>query len=97
MAATTGAFAAYDGWNNLNMMAGEIKNPQRNITRSLIIGLWICILVYVVVTLSYMYVLPIGDMAKSPLVASDAISLVMVFPDGVDFIIPQLFFFIKSP
>ena len=77
MAATTGAFAAYDGWNNLNMMAGEIKNPQRNITRSLIIGLWICILVYVVVTLSYMYVLPIGDMAKSPLVASDAISVVM--------------------
>lgn len=29
MAATTGAFAAYDGWNNLNMVAGEIKNPGK--------------------------------------------------------------------
>jgi APA family basic amino acid/polyamine antiporter len=77
MAATTGAFAAYDGWNNLNMVAGEIKNPQRNITRSLIMGLWICIIIYVVVTLSYMYVLPIEAMAQSKLVASDAISIVL--------------------
>ena len=73
MAATTGAFAAYDGWNNLNMVAGEIKNPQRNITRSLIMGLWACIIIYVLVTLAYMYVLPIDTMAKSKLVASDAI------------------------
>jgi APA family basic amino acid/polyamine antiporter len=77
MAATTGAFAAYDGWNNLNMVAGEIKNPQRNITRSLIVGLWVCIIVYVLVTLSYMYVLPINKMAGSKLVASDAIDVVL--------------------
>jgi APA family basic amino acid/polyamine antiporter len=77
MAATTGAFAAYDGWNNLNMMAGEIKNPQRNITRSLIVGLWICIVIYVLVTLAYMYALPIDAMAKSKLVASDAINIAL--------------------
>jgi len=77
MAATTGAFAAYDGWNNLNMVAGEIRNPQRNITRSLIMGLWVCIVVYVLVTLSYMYVLPIGNMAKSTIVATDAINVVL--------------------
>ncbi|HEY6063775.1 MAG TPA: amino acid permease, partial [Chitinophagaceae bacterium] len=77
MAATTGAFAAYDGWNNLNMVAGEIKEPGKNITRSLVMGLWICILVYVLVTLSYMYVLTMDLMAKSPLVASDAASVVM--------------------
>jgi len=77
MSATTGAFAAYDGWNNLNMVAGEIKDPGKNITRSLIMGLWICIIVYVLVTLSYMYVLPMEVMAKSPLVASDAAAVVM--------------------
>lgn len=77
MAATSGAFAAYDGWNNLNMMAGEIKNPQRNITRSLIVGLWVCIIVYVLVTLSYMYVLPIDVMAGSKRVASDAINVAL--------------------
>jgi APA family basic amino acid/polyamine antiporter len=76
MAATTGAFASYDGWNNLNMVAGEIKNPGKNITRSLIIGLFSCILIYLVVTLAYMYVLPLQTMALSPLVASDATTAV---------------------
>ena len=77
MAATTGAFASYDGWNNLNMVAGEIKDPSKNITRSLIIGLWVCICIYMLITLAYMYVLPIEVMAKSPLVASEATSIVM--------------------
>jgi len=77
MAATTGAFAAYDGWNNLNMVAGEIKDPKRNITKSLLFGLFSCIIIYVLVSLAYMYVLPIDEMAKSPLVASDATAKVM--------------------
>jgi APA family basic amino acid/polyamine antiporter len=77
MAATTGAFAAYDGWNNLNMVAGEIKHPSKNITKSLLMGLFACIIIYVLVTMAYMYVLPIGEMAKSPLVASDATAKVM--------------------
>lgn len=72
MAATTGAFTAYDGWNNLGMVGGEIKDPHKNITRSLLLGLLVCIIVYVLVTLAYMYVLPVDAMAKSPLVASDA-------------------------
>ena len=76
MAATTGAFAAYDGWNNLNMIAGEIKNPAKTITKSLIMGLWTCILIYTLVTLAYMYVLPIDVIAKSPLVASKATEIV---------------------
>ncbi|HXB94266.1 MAG TPA: amino acid permease, partial [Puia sp.] len=33
MGAVSGAFSSYDGWNNLNMVAGEIENPQRNISR----------------------------------------------------------------
>jgi APA family basic amino acid/polyamine antiporter len=77
MAATTGAFAAYDGWNNLNMVAGEIKDPSKNITKSLLVGLFACIIIYVLVSLAYMYVLPIDEMAKSPLVASDATAKVM--------------------
>lgn len=77
MAATTGAFAAYDGWNNLNMVAGEIKAPEKNITKSLIMGLWACIIIYVLVTLSYLYVLPVQVMAGSPLVASDAATIVL--------------------
>ena len=76
MAAMTGAFAAYDGWNNLNMLAGEVKDPGRNIGRSLLLGIAICIATYVLVTLAYLYVLPVDRMAASPLVASDAAAVV---------------------
>jgi len=72
MAATTGAFACYDGWVNINSVAGEIKNPEKNLTKSLIAGLFICIAVYVLINLAYIYVLPLDIMSKSPLVASDA-------------------------
>lgn len=72
VAALSGAFWAYDGWNNLSFVAGEIRDPQRNIPRSLAIGVTICILIYVLINLAYLYVLPIDQMARSGMVASDA-------------------------
>lgn len=70
-AAMSGAFWAYDGWNNITYVAGEIKDPKRNIPRALMIGTVIIIAVYVLVNLAYLYVLPIDAMASSSLVASD--------------------------
>jgi APA family basic amino acid/polyamine antiporter len=72
MAAIAGAFWAYDGWNNITFVAGEIKDPQKNIPKSLFVGLTFCIAIYVLVNLAYIYVLPIDKMAVSPFVASDA-------------------------
>ena len=77
MAAVTGAFASYDGWNNLSMVAGEIKNPEKNITKSLFIGVFACIIIYVLVSLAYLYMLPVDEMAASRLVATDAVRKVM--------------------
>ena len=77
IAACSGALMAYDGWNNLGFVAGEIKNPGKNIPRGLIIGLAICLLMYVLITQAYLYVLPIDEMKKSSLVASDALRVVM--------------------
>jgi len=77
IAATTGALAAYDGWNNLGFIAGEIKEPQRNIPRGLIIGLLICILLYVLTTEAYLYMMPVDVMKNSKLVASDALYPIM--------------------
>jgi basic amino acid/polyamine antiporter, APA family len=57
-------------------IGGEIKNPGKNIPRSLIMGLIVCIIVYLLITAAMMYVLPVGVMAKSTLVASDATELV---------------------
>lgn len=76
MAALSGAFWAYDGWNNITFVAGEVQHPQRNIPRSLLVGLLFCILVYALVNLAYLYVLPIHQLALSPFVASDAASVV---------------------
>src|SRR5215204_2797979 len=77
IAACSGALMAYDGWNNLGFVAGEIKNPGKNIPRGLIIGLGTCLLMYVLITQAYLYVLPIDEMKKSSLVASDALRVVM--------------------
>ena len=82
MAATTGAFASYDGWSNVNMVAGEIRDPKKNLTKSLFIGLFTCILVYVSVNLAYLYVLPIDTMAASSLVASDAVEKALGIAGG---------------
>ncbi len=76
MAAIAGAFWAYDGWNNITFVAGEIKDPQRNIPRSLFIGLSFCIIVYLLLNLAFVYVLPIHQLAASSFVASDAAKVV---------------------
>jgi basic amino acid/polyamine antiporter, APA family len=70
--AMTGAFFAYDGWINVAAIAGEMKQPQRNIPRSLLAGVLACVAVYVLVNQAYLYVLPIEKVAASPLVAADA-------------------------
>ncbi|WP_288096475.1 amino acid permease [Hydrotalea sp.] len=76
MAALAGAFWAYDGWNNITFVAGEIQQPQRNIPKSLLIGLFFCMVVYELVHLAYLYVLPIHRLALSAFVASDAATVV---------------------
>jgi APA family basic amino acid/polyamine antiporter len=77
VAALSGAFWGYDGWNNITFVAGEIKNPQKNIPKSLFMGLVACIIIYALITLSYVYVLPIDAIAGSAMVASDAATVVM--------------------
>lgn len=72
MAAIAGAFWAYDGWNNITFVAGEVKNPQKNIPTSLFFGLFFCIIIYALINLAYVYVLPIAQLATSSFVASDA-------------------------
>lgn len=70
--AFAGAFWAYDAWNNLTFVSGEVKNAQRNVPLGLLFGVLIVIFVYVLINIAYLYVLPINEMAKSPLVAATA-------------------------
>ncbi|MDB6021061.1 MAG: amino acid permease [Pedosphaera sp.] len=71
VAAMQGAFWAYDGWNKITYIAGEVKEPQRNIPLGLGIGMLIVIAIYMLINVAYAYVLPIDVMAHSKLVAAD--------------------------
>jgi APA family basic amino acid/polyamine antiporter len=77
VAALSGAFWGYDGWNNITFVAGEIREPQQNIPKSLLAGIVICIVIYTAITLAYTYVLPIDAVARSAMVGSDAAAVVM--------------------
>ncbi|MFP5386552.1 MAG: APC family permease [Bacteriovoracia bacterium] len=59
------ALWAYDGWNNLPMIGGEIKNPQRNIPLSLGIGMLIILAIYGVSNVAYFYALPYVEVLSS--------------------------------
>jgi APA family basic amino acid/polyamine antiporter len=56
-AAMLGALWAYDGWNNVAPLAGEIRDPQRNLPRAFVGGMLVVAFLYVFVNLAYFYVL----------------------------------------
>jgi basic amino acid/polyamine antiporter, APA family len=64
-------FWAYDGWNNITFVAGEIENPQQNIPKSLIIGIVSCIVIYTMFNIALIYVAPISTISSSTSVAAD--------------------------
>ncbi|HLV86563.1 MAG TPA: amino acid permease [Candidatus Sulfotelmatobacter sp.] len=76
MAALVAALWAYDGWNDLNMVAGEVKQPERSIPIALIAGVAMVGGLYVLVNAGVQYVLPASAIAMSPRPASDAVALV---------------------
>jgi len=76
-AALVAALWAYDGWNDLNMVAGEVKRPERNIPVALIAGVAVVAALYMLMNAGVQYVLPAKAIAASPRPASDAVALVM--------------------
>lgn len=69
--ATVAALWAYDGWNNLSMVAGEVESPQRNMPRALIFGALLVIVVYVLTNLAYFYVLSPSEAVGTSTIAAE--------------------------
>jgi APA family basic amino acid/polyamine antiporter len=65
-------FWAFDGWNNITFVAGEIKNPQRNLPRAMIWGAMIITVLYLLVNYIYLYALPINEMSGVVRIAEKA-------------------------
>jgi basic amino acid/polyamine antiporter, APA family len=75
-AAMLGALWAYDGWNNITFLAGEVKNPERNLPLGLIISMFLVMGLYLLVNVSYYHVLTptqIASVAASSSVAAEVV------------------------
>jgi APA family basic amino acid/polyamine antiporter len=70
-AAMLGTLWAYDGWVGVGNIAGELKNPRKDIPKSIIFGIIVIITVYVLFNLAIINVVPITDVISSNKVASD--------------------------
>lgn len=64
-AAMVGSIFSSDAWNNVTFIAGEVKNPKRNIGLSLFLGTLIVTITYVLANLVYMAVLPLQEIASA--------------------------------
>jgi APA family basic amino acid/polyamine antiporter len=71
-AAMLGALWAYNGWNDLTLVAGEVKNPQRNLPLALIGGMAVVCALYIFINVAYFYVLTPTEIANIPLTSSVA-------------------------
>jgi len=76
LAALGAALWAYDGWEDLNLVGSEIKDPDRNFPRALVGGVSLVALIYLLFNAACLKVLPFDSLSNSPHVASDVVERV---------------------
>jgi APA family basic amino acid/polyamine antiporter len=76
-AALVAALWAYDGWNNVSMVASEIRQPQRNLPIALIGGTLAVMAIYLFANWAYFHVLTAAQVAANPRVAGEMMRRVM--------------------
>lgn len=65
-AAMVGSIFSSDAWNNITFIAGEVKNPKRNIGLALLLGTLTVTIIYVLANIMYISVLPLSEVASAP-------------------------------
>lgn len=65
-ASMVGSIFSSDAWNNITFIAGEVKNPKRNIGLALFLGTLIVTIIYVMANIMYVSVLPLNEIASAP-------------------------------
>ncbi len=92
-AAMLGALWAYDGWDNVTSLAGEVRNPQRNMPAAFIGAMFVVGGLYLFANLAYFYALPPAAIASVPLSSSVATEAARQFvgPAAVGLIAMALF------
>jgi len=78
--ALTGVLFSYGGWQHASFLAGETKNPSRNVPFAMITGALVVTLVYLLTNTGYMLLLPVSKIIDSQKIAAEAVSTVL--PSG---------------
>jgi len=65
-------FWAYDGWVYITWVSGEVKNPRRNVPLAMVVGLLVVAVIYIAMNLTYVYALPLQEVAKHETIAHAA-------------------------
>jgi APA family basic amino acid/polyamine antiporter len=65
-------FWAYDGWVYITWVAGEVKEPRRNVPRAMVLGVLTVGVIYLAMNLTYLYALPVEEIAKYETIAHAA-------------------------
>lgn len=68
-------FWAYDGWVYITWVAGEVKEPRRNVPLAMLFGIIAVGLIYVAMNMTYLYAMPVDEIAKHETVAHSAASI----------------------
>jgi APA family basic amino acid/polyamine antiporter len=67
---------AYEGWLSAGNLAGEMKNPEKDLPKAIVIGITLVTLIYVVINMAYLWVLPADVLANSSSPASDVAKVI---------------------
>ncbi len=78
--ALIGVLWSFSGWHHISYLSGEAKNAKKTIPLAMIIGTLVVTIVYLLANTSFMFLLPISEIAQSESVAADAIS--KIFESG---------------
>ena len=65
-------FFAYDGWVYITWVAGEVKEPRRNVPRAMVLGIIVVAVVYLAMNMMYIYAMPLSEVAKHETIAAAA-------------------------
>jgi APA family basic amino acid/polyamine antiporter len=65
-------FWAYDGWVYIGWVAGEMKEPRRNVPLAMMLGVTIVGVIYVAMNMTYLYAMPISEIVKHETIAHAA-------------------------
>jgi len=62
-------FWAYDGWVYITWVAGEVKEPRRNVPRAMVLGIIVVAVIYLAMNVTYVYAMPLSEVAKHETIA----------------------------